>query len=216
MNLPNRLTLIRLCSVPAFMAFMIYDNLWSRVVSLIIFIGASITDWYDGVIARRTGTVTVVGTFFDPLVDKMLIAAALVGFVELRELHIPAWMVVLIISREFLITGLRSLAASRGMVMAAEAAGKFKTTSQITAIITILIIMIFNSAWERWPSLIPARTGMWRHLLFVLDRLPYWMVFWVTVLTILSGYLYLQKYGDLLKKEFAVLKTLPPTRKLKK
>jgi len=74
--------------------------------------------------------------FLDPLVDKMLIAAALVGFVELKELHIPAWMVVLIVSREFLITGLRSLAASRGIMMGAERAGKFKTTSQMVAIIT--------------------------------------------------------------------------------
>ena len=108
MTLANRLTLLRLALVPAFMAFMVVDSLWTRILSLLIFIGASITDWYDGAVARRTGTVTVIGTFLDPLVDKMLIAAALVGFVELHELHIPAWMVVLIISREFLITGLRS------------------------------------------------------------------------------------------------------------
>src|SRR5690349_14625607 len=110
------------------MAFMVVDNVWTRLSSLIFFIIASLTDWYDGKIARETGTVTVIGTFLDPLVDKMLIAAALVGFVEMRSLHIPAWMVVLIISREFLITGLRSLAASRGIVMGAERAGKFKTT----------------------------------------------------------------------------------------
>jgi CDP-diacylglycerol--glycerol-3-phosphate 3-phosphatidyltransferase len=100
------------------MAFMVVDNFWTRLSSFFIFIIASLTDWYDGKIARETGTVTVVGTFLDHLVDKMLIAAALVGFVEMRQLHIPAWMVVLIISREFLITGLRSLAASRGIVMA--------------------------------------------------------------------------------------------------
>src|SRR5258708_38911802 len=116
MTLPNRLPLLRLCLVPAFMIFMVVDNFWTRVASLLIFIGASLTDWYDGAVARRTGTVTVIGTFLDPLVDKMLIAAALVGFVELRELHIPAWMVVLITSREFLITGLRHLAPSQGLV----------------------------------------------------------------------------------------------------
>src|SRR5258708_2748383 len=133
------------------MSFMVFDHFWTRVSSLIIFIVASLTDWYDGRIARRTGTVTVLGTFLDPLVDKMLIAAALVGFIELRELHIPAWMVVLIISREFLITGLRTLEATRGVVMKAERAGKFKTASQITAIIMILMILIIDSAIERWP-----------------------------------------------------------------
>src|SRR5580704_12028645 len=150
MNLPNKLTLLRLSLVPAFMAFMFADSLWTRISSLVIFIGASITDWYDGSVARRTGTVTVIGTFLDPLVDKMLIAAALVGFVELRELAIPAWMVVLIISREFLITGLRTLAATRGIVMAADSAGKYKMASQITAIILILIILILNAGFERW------------------------------------------------------------------
>src|SRR5688572_8525879 len=102
------------------MVFMVVDNFWTRLYALGIFIIASLTDWYDGKIARETGTVTVVGTFLDPLVDKMLIAAALIGFVEMRELHIPAWMVVLIIGREFLITGLRSLAAAKGLVLGAE------------------------------------------------------------------------------------------------
>jgi CDP-diacylglycerol---glycerol-3-phosphate 3-phosphatidyltransferase len=207
MTLANQLTLLRLALVPAFMAFMVYDSLWTRIASLIIFIGASITDWYDGSVARRTGTVTVIGTFLDPLVDKMLIVAALVGFVELHELHIPAWMVVLIISREFLITGLRTLAASRGIVMAAEQAGKFKTASQITAIITILIILIANATMERWPGLRLTHDYGWQHVVRRgLENLPYWLVFWVTVLTVASGTVYIRKYRDLLKREFAMLK----------
>src|SRR5882724_4014367 len=156
MTFANKLTLLRLALVPGFMVFMVFDNFWTRVAALVIFIVASLTDWYDGKIARRTGTVTVIGTFLDPLVDKMLIAAALVGFVELPELNIRAWMVVLIISREFLITGLRSLAASRGVVMAAEGAGKYKMASQITAIITILIILILNAGFEKWPQMAPS------------------------------------------------------------
>src|SRR5438046_4736922 len=151
MNLANRLTLWRLALVPAFMAFMIWDHVSTRALSLVICIGASITDWYDGTIARRTGTVTVIGKLLDPLVDKLLIAAALIGFVELKkELHVPAWMVVIIISREFLITGLRTLAASRGIVMAAERAGKLKMVSQITAVIAILLILVINSAIDHW------------------------------------------------------------------
>ena len=206
MNLPNRITVLRLCLVPAFMAFMVFDHFWTRVASLVVFIVASITDWYDGAVARRTGTVTVLGTFLDPLVDKMLIAAALVGFVELKELHIPAWMVVLIISREFLITGLRSLAASRGIVLGAERAGKFKTTSQVTAIIAILLVLSLNAAFERWPAFRPVPVAGWRAaLMLVLERMPYWAVFWVTILTILSGYFYIRRYRDLIKSEFAVL-----------
>src|SRR5258706_7729906 len=207
MTCANKLTLLRLALVPGFMVFMFFDHLGTRVASLVIFIIASITDWYDGKIARRTGTVTVVGTFLDPLVDKMLIAAALVGFVELPELHIRAWMVVLIISREFLITGLRSLAASRGMVMAAEGAGKYKMASQITAIIIILVILIINSAFDRWPQWAPNMTRggglLWSE---IFERTPFWLVFWVAILTIVSGYLYIRKYSDLLKKDFSILK----------
>src|SRR5262245_14526230 len=191
MTVANKLTLLRLALVPAFMVFMFFDHFWTRVASLILFIIASLTDWYDGKIARQTGTVTVIGTFLDPLVDKMLIAAALVGFVALPELHIFAWMVVLIISREFLITGLRSLAASRGVVMAADAAGKYKMASQITAIIIILLILILNSAFEQWPSIAPRPESAWAiHLREVLERAPFWLVFWVTFLTIVSGVLY--------------------------
>ena len=213
MNLPNKLTLARLCLVPAFMAFMFFDHFVTRVLSLIIFIGASITDWYDGALARRTGTVTVIGTFLDPLVDKMLIAAALIGFVEMKELGIPAWMVVLIISREFLITGLRSLAAARGIVMAAEKAGKFKTTSQIIAIITILVVLIWNSAAQRWPKVDLTRYPGWPTTLHqVLAHLPYWLVLILTILTVYSGYLYILKYRDLLKQEFSIIRARPLRR----
>jgi CDP-diacylglycerol--glycerol-3-phosphate 3-phosphatidyltransferase len=210
MTVANKLTLLRLALVPGFMVFMVFDNLWTRVAALVIFIAASITDWYDGRIARRTGTVTVIGTFLDPLVDKMLIAAALVGFVEMSELHIRAWMVVLIISREFLITGLRSLAASAGVVLAAEGAGKFKMASQITAIITILVILIINSVFETWPQIAPNAPEGWQ-LIFrdVLERAPFWLVFATTILTIVSGCLYLIKYSDLLKREFSLLKVHP-------
>lgn len=199
----NKLTLLRLALVPGFMVFMVFDHFWTRVIALLIFIIASITDWYDGKIARQTGTVTVIGTFLDPLVDKMMIAAGLVGFVEMPELHIRAWMVVLIISREFLITGLRTLAATRGVVMAAEGAGKYKMVSQVVAIIVILLILITNSYLETRMDLL-ARVPEWFTL--VLERTPFWLVFWVTILTIVSGVLYLRKYSGLLAQEFSILK----------
>ncbi|MFA5975627.1 MAG: CDP-diacylglycerol--glycerol-3-phosphate 3-phosphatidyltransferase [Elusimicrobiota bacterium] len=205
MTLANRLTLLRLALLPVFMTFMIWDNVWTRLLALLIFIGASITDWYDGALARRTKTVTVVGTLLDPLVDKMLIATALVGFVELREIHVPAWMVVIIIGREFLITGLRMLAASRGRVMAAEQAGKTKMVSQITAVITILIILVLNSAFDHWPTWMSRMPFGWPKILrMVLDLTPFGLVFIATLITLLSGILYIRKNRGLLKKEFAM------------
>ncbi len=203
MTIANRLTLIRLAFLPGFMVFMVFDHYWTRVAALAIFVMASLTDWYDGRVARRTGTVTVIGTFLDPLVDKMMIAAALVGFVELPELHIRSWMVVLIISREFLITGLRTLAAKRGVVMSAEGAGKYKMASQVTAIILILVILIINSAMEAHPLLADSWPLWFRELL---ERLPFWLVFFVTLMTIVSGVLYIRKYSDLVLKEFSKLR----------
>jgi len=205
----NKLTLFRLALVPGFMVFMFFDNFWTRLASLVIFVVASLTDWYDGKIARETGTVTVIGTFLDPLVDKMLIAAALVGFVELPELHIRAWMVVLIISREFLITGLRSLAASRGVVIAAEGVGKYKMASQVAAILMILVILLLNAAFQKWPTIAPHDNVGWAlHFREILERAPFWLVFWAAILTIVSGVLYLKKYAGLLQQEFAMLNTI--------
>lgn len=216
MTLANRLTLLRLALIPAFMGFMFVDTLWTRVAALIIFIAASLTDYYDGTLARRTGTVTVIGTFLDPLADKVLIAAALIGFVELKELHIPAWMVVLIIAREFLITGLRSLAAVRGVIMAADPAGKWKTTLQMTAIITTLVILIVNAMFVRWPMWWMAMNTPWRHAVSaLLDHTPYWLMLAACIITIISGYVYIRKYRTLLKTELTARKTVAQKRATK-
>src|SRR4051812_14424298 len=120
MNLPNKLTVLRLLLVPVFMIFTIIDNVWTRIFALLIFIVASLTDLYDGYFARKYGEITTFGKFMDPLADKFLISAAFICFVSMRELRVPAWMVVLIIGREFLITGLRTLAASKGVIIAAD------------------------------------------------------------------------------------------------
>src|SRR6185295_7148436 len=148
-NLPTQLTLLRLILVPFFLVFTISDNLTTRIAALIIFVAASITDLYDGRLARKLGQVTTLGIFLDPLADKFLISSAFVAFVQIPEIYVPAWMVVLIIGREFLITGLRTLAASKGRILPAQRAGKFKTTSQLVAIITILVILTANSFLER-------------------------------------------------------------------
>jgi CDP-diacylglycerol--glycerol-3-phosphate 3-phosphatidyltransferase len=152
MNLANKLTMLRMALVPFLILFMYLDNFWTRITALIIFVAAAITDIYDGIIARRQKTVTTLGIFLDPLADKLIISAAFISFVGLKELHIPAWMVILIIAREFVITGLRSIAATKNVIIAASKAGKFKTTSQIVSIITLMLVLIVNSALWRFEG----------------------------------------------------------------
>ncbi len=203
-NFPTQLTLLRLFLVPFFLVFTIQDNLATRIAALIIFIGASITDLYDGKIARERNQVTTLGIFLDPLADKFLISSAFVAFVQIPEIYVPAWMVILIIGREFLITGLRTLAASRGRIIPAAPAGKFKTTSQIVAIITILVILCVNSFLERFGGL-PAESlqvdTFWYTISWLLRGGPYWLTFVTSILTILSGYLYLRQNMDLLHED---------------
>ena len=201
LNAANQLTFLRLALVFPFLAFTINDGLWTRVMALTLFVVASLTDLWDGKIARERNEVTTLGIFLDPLADKFLIAAAFIAFVQVEEIHVPAWMVVLIIGREFLITGLRALAASAGRILPAQPAGKFKTTSQIVAIILILVILIFNSALERFGGIESIRLigldGPLESLGWILRGAPYWLTFITTCFTIVSGYIYIRDNVDL-------------------
>ena len=141
MNLPNKLTIIRVCLIPFFVAALLFDhgnNYTMRIVANVLFIVASLTDLFDGKIARKYNLVTNFGKFMDPLADKLLVCSALFCLIELGQL--PAWVVIIIISREFIISGFRLVAADNGVVIAASYWGKFKTTFQMAAV----ILMIFN------------------------------------------------------------------------
>ena len=141
MNLPNKLTVMRVILIPFFVASLLYDNGSSqtmRIVANVIFIVASLTDLFDGKIARKYNLVTNFGKFMDPLADKLLVCSALICLIQLGQL--PAWVVIIIISREFIISGFRLVAADNGIVIAASYWGKFKTTFQMIAV----ILMIFN------------------------------------------------------------------------
>ncbi len=136
MNLANKITLIRVLLVPIFM-FFLYSNINnSSYIAGAIFIIASLTDTLDGYIARSRNLVTNFGKFVDPLADKILVSAALVSLVDLGK--IPGWVVVVIIAREFTITGFRILAASEGVTIAASSLGKIKTITQLVAIVALL------------------------------------------------------------------------------
>lgn len=202
LNPANQLTFLRILLIPFFMLFMFVDNVYTRIFAFFIFLFASLTDLWDGLIARRHNLVTDFGKFLDPLADKMLISAALISFVELKELFVPAWMVVFIISREFMITGLRTLAAAKGKILGAEKAGKFKTTSQMVAIITILVILIANSVIHKfWGIKVGElkRFSDWRgDLGWILSLTPFILMFIATILTLTSGINYIRKHRDLL------------------
>lgn len=140
MNLANKLTTLRVILIPVFLVVLLSPYVptpWNRYVAVIIFVVASITDFLDGYIARSRNMVSNFGKFMDPLADKLLVSAALISMVALKDLQ--AWVVILIISREFAITGFRTLAAEANVIMAASIYGKIKTTVQMIMIIFVLL-----------------------------------------------------------------------------
>ncbi len=137
MNIANKLTILRIILIPIFMIFLVFDIEYGQFIAAAIFVVASITDYLDGYLARTMNLVTKFGKFIDPLADKLLVSTAFITLTEMGK--IPSWIAVLIIAREFVITGLRVLAASEGITIAASWWGKLKTISQMIAITLLLI-----------------------------------------------------------------------------
>jgi len=177
MNLANKITIARIFLVPIFMIFLLSKIPYGITIATIIFIIAALTDSLDGYIARSKNQVTKLGKFMDPLADKLLVTAALVSLVQMDKL--PAWVVVIIISREFIVSVFRSVAASEGVVIAASPWGKAKTISQIVAIIALL----FNN----YP--------------FSLINFPFAKISVIVaiILTVVSGFDYIYKNKKILK-----------------
>lgn len=191
MNLPNKLTVSRFVLTGAFLVAMFSRAPFSETVALVLFIAAGVTDFLDGNIARRRKLVTNFGILMDPLADKIMVCSGFIAFVGLGWMS--AWMVVIIVARELAITGLRLLAASRNVVLAAERYGKHKTISQIVAIISVLVWASYQT-WG-WPG--RAIFG------FELFGAPWVSWFsevtkWIAVLlTLWSGWVYLWKNREL-------------------
>ena len=139
MNLPNKLTILRTVMIPFFILFLYTDwfHGYDKIIAAVIFIAASLTDMLDGKIARKYNLVTNFGKFMDPLADNLLVCSALICLIELGQL--PSWMVIIIVSREFIISGFRLIAAEQGIVIAASYWGKFKTTFQMIAVILMIV-----------------------------------------------------------------------------
>jgi CDP-diacylglycerol--glycerol-3-phosphate 3-phosphatidyltransferase len=136
-NLPTYLTLARICLVPLVVVFLISADSVHSLLAAVLFGAAALTDWLDGLIARRRRQVTTLGKLLDPVADKLLVAAALISLVQVGR--VEAWIVVVIIGRELAVTGLRAVSAGQGVVMAASDLGKYKTVSQYLAV-TLLIL----------------------------------------------------------------------------
>jgi CDP-diacylglycerol--glycerol-3-phosphate 3-phosphatidyltransferase len=180
-NLPNSLTLVRIFLVPLLVVAIVEQNFqifWGNRVlvpndffALIVFLAAALTDLLDGYLARRWKQVTTVGTLLDPVADKLLVSAALISLVQIRLL--PGWMAVLIIGREFAVSGLRGIAAAEGYIIKAGDLGKSKMMFQVVAVTLVLLSI-------RWPAMRPfSLAAMWAVVIFGLaSAINYFRKFW--------------------------------------
>jgi CDP-diacylglycerol--glycerol-3-phosphate 3-phosphatidyltransferase len=187
MNRPNKLTLSRLVLTVLFLLFIFSNIRFHESMALAFFVIASLTDFWDGKIARRDGLITNFGILMDPLADKILTCSAFIAFVGLDLM--PAWMAVVIVARELAITGLRLLAAGRNLVLAAEGFGKHKTISQMVSIIANLIAL----SYEQWGIVGKGVFGWTIAGKAWVDWLADISVWAAVFLTFMSGFLYLWK-----------------------
>jgi CDP-diacylglycerol--glycerol-3-phosphate 3-phosphatidyltransferase len=159
MNLPNKLTVARCFMAGIFVLLMSFPSVPTYVIAYIVFTAAAITDHYDGKIARERNLITNFGKLLDPVADKVLVVAALIMLMKLDGLWIPGWTIIVILAREFLVTGARSLAAADGEVIAAIASGKTKTVLQLVYVFVFLLYAIFLQVLMEYPAIISRMPG---------------------------------------------------------
>jgi CDP-diacylglycerol--glycerol-3-phosphate 3-phosphatidyltransferase len=187
-NLPNSITFSRICSIPLLIWILSSNQFHSvngeqELLASALFVLASMTDGIDGYLARKRGQITTMGILLDPLADKLLIAAAFVTLVQFNPALVPAWIAVVIIGREFLVSGLRSIAASEGFTIEASELGKFKMLVQIISVVAVIL----DHRWQEWPIyghyFFPvhwfARLAIWfMVVLSLISALDYFIAFW--------------------------------------
>ena len=182
MNLPNQLTLLRILLSPVFVLLLFLGGLAPRIGSFVVFTVASLTDWYDGYTARKYGIISMWGKFLDPLADKILVSSGLICFSVLG--YIPAWMVLVIVVRDFLITGLRSYAVLKGKPIVTTFFAKTKTFSQFGVLYLIFIYHLFTGGkQESYNSWILQK-------ILEIDLIVI-LMFMITILTVISGVVYI-------------------------
>lgn len=194
MNLPNKLTILRVLLAPLFLLLLLWDFPFHYLAAALTFGAAALTDLFDGRIARRRGLVTNFGKFLDPLADKMLTTAAFIGF--LAQGHMDAWALMLILSREFMVTSVRLLAAKGGKVVAASMSGKLKTVMQFVAILYMLAALEFCSWRTGLLSAVALPDALFTGLL-IFGRVLIWIA---AVMTVISGFQYVWDCREFLKE----------------
>lgn len=192
MNIANKITLLRIFLTFIFMFFLFIHGLAFKILALIVFVLASISDYFDGFLAKRLNMVSNFGIIMDPIADKILVLGAFLSFVEMKI--VPAWMVVIILMRELLITGLRIFSLGRGIVLKAQRAGKHKTMSQMVTIIVILLFLIFKE--------LAFRFNFWNESIQEISSfLIYSLMLLTVILTTTSGLSYLWENRFFIGKE---------------
>ncbi|MBI4353975.1 MAG: CDP-diacylglycerol--glycerol-3-phosphate 3-phosphatidyltransferase [Candidatus Omnitrophica bacterium] len=188
MTLPTKVTVLRVLLTVVIMGLLAVPGLAAKVACLVLFVVASLTDWLDGYLARRLNQTSPLGILLDPIADKMLILGVLISFVQLRL--VPAWMVVVILARELLITGVRLYAASRKIVIAAAKEGKHKTVSQIVTVVLILVWLVIREIFS--GGIPPTVERVVTQVITV--------ILWMTVLlTVISGASFFWRHRGLLR-----------------
>ncbi len=210
-NLPNMLTMFRILVIPLVLFFVYYESRLNSFIAACLFALASITDYFDGWLARRRGLITVLGKFLDPLADKLIVSSTLVMLIPLGR--IPAWVVVLLLARELAITGLRGIASSEGMVIAASQGGKWKTAFQLTGILGLLIHYPYPVAIIT-PGLHNLVAGTWLHELLASWGIPVrpwvdfhivglWLIYLSLFFSIFSAWQYIGRFVKAIGKQDA-------------
>jgi CDP-diacylglycerol---glycerol-3-phosphate 3-phosphatidyltransferase len=179
-NLPNSITLIRICSIPLLIWILSSNHFSSEhgakeLIASAVFIAAAMTDGIDGYLARRRQQITTMGILLDPMADKLLIAAAFVLLVQFNPVLVPAWIAIIIIGREFLVSGLRSIAASGGFTIEASDLGKFKMVVQIVSVVAAIL----DHRWKEWP--------VYGNVIFPVHWIAYTAIWFVVCVSLVSA-----------------------------
>ncbi len=171
------------------MGFIVRDTLFFLCLGFVVFVGASLTDLFDGILARRQNIVSDLGKILDPIADKVLVIGVFLSFVEIKA--VSSWMVILVMLREFLITGIRIFALRKGRVLSAQKFGKHKTFSQMTGITIIFIVLILNK--------IPSSQNKVLFSDKISGEVIFWLMCWIVAITLLSGGVYLWKNRKIIR-----------------
>ncbi len=180
MNLPNSITLSRICSIPLLVWILCSSYFGSthgakELLASAVFIAAAMTDGIDGYLARKRNQITTMGILLDPIADKLLIAAAFIVLVQISPNLVPAWVAIVVIGREFFVSGLRSIAASEGFTIEASELGKFKMVVQIVAVVAV----IWEHRWHEWT--------IYSHYIFPIHWIAYAAIWFTVLVSLVSG-----------------------------